>query len=405
MTIFIVLVIVMVIDIGIEYNKLRGSSWIDSRFVRVLKKRGYIKKAQTVTPADVAGITIIDVSGTLGKKGPLTSLKGIEYFTSLKELYCCFNQLTELNLSKNTQLITLNCGFNRLTELDLSNNARLASLGCYANQLTQLDVSHNRQLTELSCIWNRLTRLDVSQNTRLMKLDCYDNPGIDENFRVMAWFDNDSIPADFTKSSWLYDGNRVTIDYYKENMKQKIDYLSDIFRRLVGNYKTMGESWRNIPLAQEAFELTKSLPDVLSGEYESPAEKASLLCQMLDHMIETDTPRLSIKVREYIRTLDPDNDENNQELAMLYDYINPQLPMKEFCERYRRHLFFDPVERSERWEEIIYDVEQECHQRLEDHPRGMGFCHGYWHEKADVLRSYGIEWRSPSAMNPRVMFD
>ena len=44
--------------------------------------------------------------------------------------------------------------------------------------------------------------------------------------------------------------------------------------------------------------------------------------------------------------------------------------------------------------------------RLVDHPRGMGYCHAYWPERAKVLMSkFGVEWRSPARMNPRVIFD
>ena len=35
----------------------------------------------------------------------------------------------------------------------------------------------------------------------------------------------------------------------------------------------------------------------------------------------------------------------------------------------------------------------------------MGFCHSYWSAKRAALARRGIEWRSPSAMNPRVIFD
>lgn len=69
------------------------------------------------------------------------------------------------------------------------------------------------------------------------------------------------------------------------------------------------------------------------------------------------------------------------------------------------HLKHDPVEWTARYEEVIDEVESIVEQRLADHPRGMGFCHAYWHEKAAVLAKYGVEWRSPVRMNPGVMFD
>ena len=68
-------------------------------------------------------------------------------------------------------------------------------------------------------------------------------------------------------------------------------------------------------------------------------------------------------------------------------------------------LKHDPVEWTARYEEVIDEVEKIVADRLADHPRGMGFCHAYWHELTEVLSDYGIEWRSPSRMNPGVMFD
>ena len=70
------------------------------------------------------------------------------------------------------------------------------------------------------------------------------------------------------------------------------------------------------------------------------------------------------------------------------------------------HLLTDPVEWTERWEEVIDEAEDLCAERLEKYPRGMGFCFALWHAKAEVLRErFGIEWRSPAVMNPHVRFD
>lgn len=63
------------------------------------------------------------------------------------------------------------------------------------------------------------------------------------------------------------------------------------------------------------------------------------------------------------------------------------------------------MEWTARYEEVIDEVERIVEERLSDHPRGMGFCFAYWHEKAEVLEQFGVEWRSPSSMNPGVMFD
>lgn len=70
------------------------------------------------------------------------------------------------------------------------------------------------------------------------------------------------------------------------------------------------------------------------------------------------------------------------------------------------HLRTDLVEYTWEWEKIYYDVEDELDRRLANVPRQMGFCFQYWAMKRELLmEKYGIDWRSPSQMNPRVMFD
>ena len=103
-------------------------------------------------------------------------LKGIEHFTALTELDCRRNQLTSLDLSKNTALQVLNCNNNPLTSLVLGGNTVLTKLSCTNNQLTSLDLSKNTALQVLDCEGNQLTSLDVSNNTALKELYCGDNP-------------------------------------------------------------------------------------------------------------------------------------------------------------------------------------------------------------------------------------
>ena len=99
----------------------------------------------TLSAAEIAAVLSIRVNG----KG-ITSIKGVEHFNALEELYCGYNQLTALDVSKNTAL---------------------KLLSCYSNQLTALNVSKNTKLETLDCSYNQLTGLDVSKNTGLQKLD------------------------------------------------------------------------------------------------------------------------------------------------------------------------------------------------------------------------------------------
>ena len=128
-----------------------------------------------LTDDEIAKVTSIDCNGTYENHGNIANLQGVEFFTALIHLYCGYNQLTALDVSKNTKLTGLSCYSNQLTTLDVSKNTALTHLDCFSNQLAALDVSKNTALTHLDCNNNQLTALDVSKNTALTLLDCYSN--------------------------------------------------------------------------------------------------------------------------------------------------------------------------------------------------------------------------------------
>ena len=123
-----------------------------------------------LSTSEIAAATNISVGGK-----NITSLKGVEHFTALKELDCHNNQLTALDLSKNTALEKLWCYNNQLTALNLSKNTALIILHCEDNTLTELNISGCTALEELTCDNNQLTELDVSKNTALGYFECFNN--------------------------------------------------------------------------------------------------------------------------------------------------------------------------------------------------------------------------------------
>lgn len=124
---------------------------------------------------DLTGIELFPYLEKLDCKNNNLTRLDVSKNTKLTKLYCEFNQLTSLDLSKNTALTELNCQVNQLTSLDLSKNTALTKLDCALNPLTSLDVSNNTALTYLDCNYNQLTSLDLSKNTALTRLGCHDN--------------------------------------------------------------------------------------------------------------------------------------------------------------------------------------------------------------------------------------
>lgn len=154
-----------------DYYSLNTSSHFpDAAFREYLKKKFDTDHDEWLSSADLNDITEIDVH-----EKNITSLKGIELFPNLKKLDCHTNQLTELDVSKNTALTYLDCSENNLSSLDVSNNTKLVRLDCHGNDLSSLNVRQNAALTYLDCGTNQLTSLDVRQNAALKYLYCSQN--------------------------------------------------------------------------------------------------------------------------------------------------------------------------------------------------------------------------------------
>ena len=163
-----------------------------------------------LSDTEVAAVKKIDCKGRA-----ITNLKGIEYFTALEYLYCYDNELTELDLKRNTKLKELNCSANRLTVLDLSQNPKLKRVICSDNALTALDLSHNPELEDVNCSDNALTALNLSSNSKLTNLNASGN--IREITLTGNTFDLSSLPGfDVSKArNWqvgTVSGNTLTVD-------------------------------------------------------------------------------------------------------------------------------------------------------------------------------------------------
>lgn len=159
---------VKVANAGVALN---ATNFPDQKFFTFVFTFADINKNLYLSDSELANLTVINVS-----EWSISNLKGIEYFTSLKELDCSYNpDLTNLDLTSNTKLEVLACKWCNLTSLNVSKCTELTDLDCWGNQLTTLNLQNNTKLVNLNCPNNKLTSLNVAKNTVLTKLECYDN--------------------------------------------------------------------------------------------------------------------------------------------------------------------------------------------------------------------------------------
>lgn len=105
----------------------------------------------------------------------ITDLTGIEAFENIRYLFCYSNELTSLDVSHNTKLITLYCQYNQLTTIDVTQNNLLKYFYCGHNRFSNLDISQNIQLESFACWNNQIDNLDVTQNILLQFFHCDEN--------------------------------------------------------------------------------------------------------------------------------------------------------------------------------------------------------------------------------------
>lgn len=121
---------------------------------------------EQVLTSDINTLETLDV-----RYRNINNLTGIEDFTALKDLNVSGNNLTTLDTSANTQLITLICTSNPLNTINLLNNLNLEHLEISGlHQLDMIDLTNNTNLQVLEMIDCWIDNIDVSNNINLKSL-------------------------------------------------------------------------------------------------------------------------------------------------------------------------------------------------------------------------------------------
>lgn len=230
---------------------INSTHFPDDHFIAYVELRCDKDGDGTLSQAELDGVTELYVA-----YANIKDLTGIELFPNLEKLDCKNNNLTRLDVSKNTKLTKLYCEFNQLTGLDLSKNTALTELNCQVNQLTSLDLSKNTALTKLDCALNPLTSLDVSNNTALTYLDC--------NYNQLTGLD---LHVNTALETLICDNNQLTSLNLSSNTALTQVYCSGNKRQI-----TVGETGQFDLSALKGFDVSKA-----SGWSEGAAVDGNIL--------------------------------------------------------------------------------------------------------------------------------
>ena len=123
----------------IQTEKFRSGAYNGYDFD--LDEDGYLSKEECGL------VRIINIIGL----DDIHSLKGIEAFIKLRELYGTGSNVTELDLRKNVRLQTLAFSNSKLRKVNLSECTILSDLRISGCNIVRLDLSKNKELTNVSC--------------------------------------------------------------------------------------------------------------------------------------------------------------------------------------------------------------------------------------------------------------
>ena len=139
-----------------------------------------------ILKTDAEAVTSLNISGS-----SIVNVSALEYFTALKTLNCSGNDITILNLNKNTLLTSLDCSNTKITSLDITKNKALTSLN-----------SSNTKLTYLT--------LKNGNNTKIQSMNLKNNTGLtcievdDLNYSNTNWSTYKDTTANFSISCGFY---------------------------------------------------------------------------------------------------------------------------------------------------------------------------------------------------------
>lgn len=242
-----------------------------------------------VLTSDINTLVSLDLLGLI--HGGIEDLTGIEDFIALESLYTEYQLFTSLDLSNNINLKTLVCDycenltnlnisqnsnleilfvqFCNLNNINISQNNKLRKFYCKSNQLTIIDISQNSLLTSLNCTNNFLTNLDLSQNTNLKFLSCGSNQlssldlNQNLNLEVLSFRSNQIPNLDLSQHSsliwvWGQDNQLVSLDLRNDNNLNFTEFSSignpNLSCIYVDNSEFSSNNWLNIDVSSTFIE-------------------------------------------------------------------------------------------------------------------------------------------------------
>ena len=197
------------------------------------------------------------------KNKNVNDLSGLDKLTNLTELNLMENNISNIDLTSNTNIMYVELSGNPLiTSIDLSKNIKLKEIYFRNNSLKNIDLSNNIDLEIIDLYSNEISKIDFTNNVNLKAVELSGNPlitsiDLSKNIKLEEiYFMNDSL-----KSIDLSENTALRILNIGYNELSSIDLSNNInleYLNLESNFLASLDLSKNIKL----IEITASLNSI-----------------------------------------------------------------------------------------------------------------------------------------------
>ncbi len=154
----------------IEDVSIDDKNFPDANFRKIVKEEFDNNKNDVLDKEEIINARKIDLI-EIDNGEEVESVEGMEKLSFLEDASLGYSKISEIDVSKNTNLRKLSLAGTKVSNLDTSNNQLLWYLDFTGTNVSSIDLTKNPKLEQIHGFDSKIKEIDVSKNPELRRLD------------------------------------------------------------------------------------------------------------------------------------------------------------------------------------------------------------------------------------------
>lgn len=154
----------------IEDVSIDDKNFPDANFRKIVKEEFDNNKNDVLDKEEIINARKIDLI-EIDNGEEVESVEGMEKLSFLEDASLGYSKISEIDVSKNTNLRKLSLAGTKVSNLDTSNNQLLWYLDFTGTNVSSIDLTKNPKLEQIHGFESKIKEIDVSKNPELLRLD------------------------------------------------------------------------------------------------------------------------------------------------------------------------------------------------------------------------------------------